>query len=62
MSANNVNFPAAEGSDILVYQLNTSPSGGSIPMAIHGYPVDIGGELSDIKQTNTIVGEFTGRH
>ena len=58
----NINFPAAEGSDILTYQLNTSPSGGSVPLTIRGYAVDIGAELSDIKQTNTIVGEFTGRH
>lgn len=52
----------ADPSDIVTIQADTNPSGGSQPVTIVGYAVDIGGELADFAATNTQVGEFTGKH
>lgn len=62
MAANNVNFPAADASDVLAVQVDNNPSGASQTVAIRGYPVDIGGYQASLKVTNTQVGEFTGNH
>ena len=59
-------MPAADGSDVIAVQKNTSPSGGSVNVVVRGYSIDqggyIGGASSGLAVTNTRVGEFTGNH
>ena len=66
MAANNVNFVAADGSDVVALQKDNNPSGGNQNVVVRGYSIDqggyIGGASSGLAVTNTQVGEFTGNH
>jgi hypothetical protein len=53
---------AADGSDVLMVDTGTSPSGASLTGTVRGFPVDTGAVYADFNAKSTIVGGLTPFH